>query len=257
MNETMPEKGSKTLKTRIPNLSSTEATAKAGGPLEQVIKSVLTKLSNADVLAAQKRVADKKATYQNDKQALIESIIKEKVQQTAIVGAASSGASLIPGLGTLTSLTVGAVADVSASLKLQSEMVLELASAYDYPLSDFDQQKVIFLVTGVSTGSNALFGRMGREMTKAISERYAKKWFLRAIPIVGVATATATNALTTYLIAARAKSYFEGESIIPNWQESLKRVSKLEREKLRAWLKGSNSVKRKDEVSKLKEELKD
>ncbi len=257
MNETMPEKGNSNLKTRKTDLKPVKVTAQAANSLEQVITNVLSKLSNADVLAAKKRVQDKKANYQNDKQALIESIIKEKVQQTALVGAASSSASLIPGLGTLASLTVGAVADVSASLKLQSEMVLELAAAYDYPLSDFDQQKLIFLVTGVSTGSNALFGRMGREMTKAISERYAKKWFLRAIPIVGVATATATNALTTYLIAARAKSYFEGESILPNWQESLKQISKLEREKLRAWLQAVRSAKVPDEVSKLKDKLKD
>lgn len=225
-----------------------------------VLTSILSVLSQADFKAAQKRVEQLKAQNPDaSKEMLMEQISKKKIQQTAMVGAASSSAGLIPGIGTLTALTVGFAADISASLKLQAEMVLELALVNDYPLTELDQQKLIFLVTGVSIGSNALINRAGRQLSLALSERFARRWLAKAIPFVGIAASGTTNALTTYLIAKRARAFFQNEPQELSWQESVRRLSGLDERKLAAWLKekwASRSETELDkEVARLKAKL--
>lgn len=209
----------------------------------KAVSALLNILSNADVGAAQKRVSQLKQKNK-DKTAdeITELIIKQKVQQTAAIGAASSSAGLIPGLGTLTSLTVGVATDITATFKLQAEMVLEIASAYNFTMSDLDQQKLIYLVTGVSTGGNILMGKVGKEVSVKLTERYAQKWLSNALPFIGIAASSSTNALSTYLIAERAKAYFkDGPDAVTDWRDSLRRVSGVDERKIGNWVSESSN----------------
>ena len=209
----------------------------------KAVTALLNALSNADVDAAVKRVENLKEEHETKTlDELAELLIKKKVQQTATIGAASSSTALIPGLGTLTSLTVGVATDITATFKLQAEMVLELASLYNFELSTLDQQKLVYLVTGVSTGSNVLLGKVGKELTVKMTERYAQKWLSTALPIIGIAASSSTNALSTYVIAERAKAYFkDGPEAVTTWQESLRRISGVDERTIAAWLKQSSS----------------
>ncbi|MCA9837666.1 MAG: hypothetical protein KC422_12185 [Trueperaceae bacterium] len=214
------------------------ATEAAKPLLSGALASLLSVLSQADVNAARRRVEGLKQQFpEATPEELSEQIVKKKIQQTAMVGAASSGAGLIPGLGTITALTVGFAADLSATFKLQAEMVLELALLNDYPLSKLDQQKLIFLVTGVSMGSSSLINRAGKKLSLALTERYAKRWLAKAIPFFGVAASSSTNALTTYLIANRAQAYFQGSTEEMSWFEGLRRLSGFDERKIASWLK--------------------
>lgn len=207
--------------------------------INQAVASLLRALSKADVDAAKKRLEKLKAdNVQLSKEALADYLIKKTVQQTAMVGVASSSAGLIPGIGTVAALTVGLAADISATFKLQAEMVLELALLYDYPLSALDQQKLILLVTGVSMGSNALLNRAGRTLSQSLAERYATKALAKALPFIGVAVSGSTNALATYVIAHRAKAFFQGGTDkLLSWQERLRRLSGFDERKLSLWLR--------------------
>ncbi len=140
---------------------------------------------------------------------LSDRIIRRTCQQTAAIGAATSSASLIPVVGTVANLLVGVTSDLTATFKLQGEMVLEIAEAHGFPLETLDQRRLIFIVTGVSTGSNVLLRQTGKALTRKVCERYARAWLSRALPFVGVATSSATNALSSYLIGRRAEAYFK------------------------------------------------
>jgi hypothetical protein len=217
---------------------STGASETAKPLMTGALASILSVLSQADVSAARKRVENLKAQNpEASKEALMDQLTKKKIQQTAMVGAASSSAGLIPGVGTLTALTVGFAADISATFKLQAEMVIELALVNDFPLTKLDQQKLIFLVTGVSIGSNSLINRAGKKLSLSLTERYAGKWLAKALPFIGIAASSSTNALTTYLIANRAKAFFLGETEELSWQESLRRLSGLDERKIATWIK--------------------
>lgn len=204
----------------------------------RAVTALLNALSDADADAARLRVEKLRDKYPDESDDdLVERIIKKKSQQTAAIGAASSSAAIIPAIGTLSAMTVGVAADITATFKLQAEMVLEIASVYTYPLDQLGEQKLIFLVTGVSTGSNVLFARAGKELTVKLSERYAQKWLATALPFIGVAANSSTNALATYIIGQRAKVYFkEGPEAVASWQDSLRTLVGMDERKLTDWL---------------------
>jgi hypothetical protein len=180
------------------------------GWANQAVKLFLKSLSEADAEAAVRRVAALRESSPGAEAAeLSDRIIRRTCQQTAAIGAATSSASLIPVLGTLATLLVGVTTDLTATLKLQAEMVLEIAEAHGFPLETLDQRRLVFIVTGVSTGSNVLLRQTGKALSRKVCERYARAWLSRALPFVGVATSSATNAFSSYLIGRRAEAYFK------------------------------------------------
>ena len=56
---------------------------------------------------------------------------------TAVSGGATALPSMIPGLGTLVTLTGGTLVDVALMLKFEVEMALALCRAFDRPLRGF------------------------------------------------------------------------------------------------------------------------
>lgn len=200
-------------------------------------------MTDADAEAAARRVARLKAEHlEAGPDELVERIIKKKCQQTGAIGAASSSAALIPVLGTLTSLTVGVATDITATFKLQAEMVLEIAAAYDFPLDTVDEQTLILLVTGISTGSNLLLNRAGSQLTVRLGERYARKWLAHALPFVGLVASAGTNVLATYVIGQRAQAYFRhGPDAVVDWKDSLRAVAGVDERKIGGWLVESGS----------------
>lgn len=215
-----------------------ETKPEAKGWTKGVVTKLLKTLSDADADAAALRVAKLQQEHSEaGPDELCELIIKKKAQQTAAIGAASSGAALVPVVGTLSALTVGVAADITATFKLQAEMVLEIAAAYDFPLDELDEQKVIFLVTGVSTGGNILLNRVGKDLSLKLSERYAQKWLATALPFIGVVASSSTNGLSTYVIGQRAQTYFKhGPEAVDDWKSSLRTLAGVDERKLGGWL---------------------
>lgn len=208
------------------------------GMTGRVFAFFLDRIDEADPEAAGKRVAElRRANPEATSGELVEMLIKRKVQQTAAIGAATAGSALIPGLGTVAALTVGAVADFGATLKLQTELVLEIAEVHGRVLTPDERRQVVMLVSGLSAGGAQLLSRGSARLSLRLTQRYAERWLAKAIPVAGVAASAAANVLSTYLIGTRADAYFsQGPDAVGTWKESLRTLVGVDERKLAAWL---------------------
>ena len=202
-------------------------------------------ISDVDLETAEKRVQELRQKYPNASPAeLSQKLISGKSRRTGTVGAATSGAGLIPGLGTAAAVTLGVAADVGMTFKLQAELVLEIAAVYDYPLTENEKQQLVMFITGLSAGTTALSRKAGETVAIKVGEklatRSAQKAFTKALPVVGVIASAGTNVLSTYIIGQRADAYFRlGPEAVGSWGESLRAISGVDERKLAGWLADS------------------
>lgn len=203
-----------------------------------LMNRVVNAINDADEEAAAQRVHSLRQKHPNASQEeLTEALTKQKCIQAGVVGAVTSGASIIPGLGTLASLTFGVAADIGMTFRLQAELVLELSALYEHQLDAAEKRNVVLLVTGISAGANQMLGKIGTEIAEEATERLVQKSVTRAIPVLGVAASAGTNILTTYIIGRRAQAYFSlGPEAVGSWSESLRAISGVDERKLAEWL---------------------
>ncbi len=176
---------------------------------------------------------------------MIDALIKAKAKRTATVGVVTSVAGAIPVLGTAISLTAGMVADLGATITSQAELVLEIAEVLNVPMTEAEKREAVFVVMGIGAGAQHVGNRVGRNLLGKLGQRYAKRWVGKVIPFVGLLAAGGINYVSTYLIGKRAKAYFvEGSEAMGNWQESMKNITDVDKEKLSQWMNQS-----KDQVS--------
>jgi hypothetical protein len=199
---------------------------------------VLKQIDEADDAAAVARVLALRAEHPGwTPDQLAEHLVKRKCQQAAAVGTATAGSGLIPGIGTLAALTVGTVADVGAILKLQTELVMEIAAVHGRALSTEEKRRVVVLVTGWSVGKNQLLSSSGARLSLKLTEQYAQRWLARTLPFVGVAASAGVDMLSTYLVGRRAHAYFGlGPQAVGSWQESVRALSGLDERTLISWI---------------------
>jgi len=211
-----------------------EIDAKANTIANLIYKAI----SDVDIQAAADKVRGLKAKYPDaSAQELSQKLIREKCERTGVVGAVTSGAGLIPGVGTAAAITLGTAADIGATFKLQAELVLEIAAVYDYPLSDEEKQRIVMLITGISAGTTALARRAGQRVTIKVTEKAAGKTVLKALPIVGVLASAGTNVLSSYIIGQRADTYFRlGPDAVGTWGDSLRAITGVDERKIAGWM---------------------
>ena len=154
-----------------------------------------------------------------------------------MVGAVTSGASLIPGLGSLAVFTLGVATDVGVTMKLQSELVLEIAAVHGHELTPDQRRTAVVVVTGVNVGAEQLVTRASRKLAEKAAERFAGRAIVKAIPFVGIAVSAGANMVTTYVIGRRADAYFGlGPDAVGDWNESLRAITGVDERKLVLWL---------------------
>ena len=209
--------------------------------LLDVMSMISDTISNVEQGTATTRVAELREDYPGaSSDELVDMLIKRKWRQAGAVGAATSGAALIPGVGTLTALTVGVVADVSIAFRLQAELVLEIAAAHQRLLTEEEKQQAILIVTGLSAGATQLVAKTGRRASVEIGERFARKWLVKILPGVGIAASAGTNAFSTYIIGRRAHAYFSlGPEKMTDWKEGLRAITGVDERKIGRWLAGT------------------
>ncbi len=203
-----------------------------------ILETLFNVVSDVDLEAAAARVRQLKAKNPHTTpEELAQKLIREKCQRTGAIGAVTSGAGLIPGIGTAAAVTLGVAADIGATFKLQAELVLELAALYDYPLTEEEKQRVVMLITGLSAGTTALARRAGQQASVKIGEKLAEKSILKALPVIGVVASAGTNVLSTYIIGQRADAYFRlGPDAVGSWSDSLRAISGVDERRLGTWL---------------------
>ncbi|MBN1991893.1 MAG: DUF697 domain-containing protein [Anaerolineae bacterium] len=214
-----------------------------------VIANLIYKaISDVDIAAATDKIEDLKAKYPDaSPQTLSQKLIREKCQKTGVVGAVTSGAGLIPGVGTAAALTLGTAADIGATFKLQAELVLEIAAVYNYPLTEEEKQRIVLAITGLSAGTTMLARSAGQRVVGKVSEKVAEKavekTVVKALPVVGVLASAGTNVLSSYIIGQRADAYFRlGPEAVGTWGDSLRAITGVDERKIAGWVAESGKV---------------
>lgn len=211
------------------------------GLAEYAFNYVMKAINDADEKAAAQRVAElRQKNPQATANELADLLIKNKCRQAGAVGGITSGTSLIPGLGTVASLTFGVAADIGLTFKMQAELVIEIAAAFNHPLAPEEKRNVVLLVTGMSAGANQLLSKAGRQIAEKASERLATKAAAKAIPMLGVVAGAGINMASTYVIGQRAVAYFSrGEDAIGDWADDARAIIGIDERKLMTWLQES------------------
>jgi hypothetical protein len=214
--------------------ASTRDATKTG----KLMAFVVRRLNDADPTAAAKRVARLRSKQPDaDNGRIVELLMKAKCRKTAAIGASTSAAAIIPGLGTALAMTIGMAVDLSSSLKSNAELVLEIAAVYGHRLSDAQRSEVILAVTGISAGADKLGGAAVQGLSKKAGELIAGKWAAKAVPAIGMAASASTNVLSTYIIGRRADAYFSrGPDALGDWQDDLRAISGVDERKIAGWL---------------------
>jgi uncharacterized protein (DUF697 family) len=196
-------------------------------------------IDDTDENAAAARVAELRASYPGETETqLANRLILAKVRETAVVGATTSAATIIPGVGTLTGLTLGIAADLGITFKLQAELVLEIATLYGHAMTPDEKRRVVLLVTGLSAGTTTLAHRTGKQISKRLTARIGSKYVTKALPVVGMAASASTNAVMTYVIGRRALAYFSlGPDEMQDWQASASALTGVNRAALASGVK--------------------
>ena len=144
---------------------------------------------------------------------------------------------MIPGFGSLAAFTIGVATDVGVTLRLQSELVLEIAAARGHDLSTKESRNALLIVTGVNMGAEQLVAQASRKMATEAAERLAGRALVKAIPFMGIAISAGANLITTYIIGRRADAYFRlGPDGVGDWNQSFRRLTGIDERKLSAWL---------------------
>ncbi len=199
-----------------------------------VVAAMLRGPTEADVGMAVARVAALRGAHpERSVDDLVRFVITRTARRTAAIGAATAGAALVPGVGTVAAMTIGTATDVGATLRLQTRMVLDIAVLRGADLSGAKARNAILVAAGVSGASTSLLNRAGRMATLRLGERFTARWLLRAVPVVGMLSSSGTNALATQVIGRRADAYFSlGPAAVQDWHASVRAVTGLD---LAAW----------------------
>ena len=205
--------------------------------LESLVDHTLRSVNAADAAAAAQRVAAIRTQRRLQDNALVEHLIQQKANQAGMVGAVTSAAALIPGFGSVAAFTVGVAADIGATLRLQSELVLEIAAARERALTPAEARNALLVVTGLNMGAERLVNQASRKLVEKAAERFAGRALVKAIPFVGIAISAGANILMTYMIGRRADAYFQlGPDAVGDWSDSLRAVTGIDERKLAGWL---------------------
>lgn len=209
-----------------------------------IMNSIYKVVGDVDLAAAAERVQALRGKYPDaTTEELSKRLIRDKCEATGKVGAVTSGAALIPGIGTAAALTLGVAADIGATFKLNAELVLELAALYDYPLTDDEKQRLVMVITGLSAGTSSLSRKAGEKAAAKIAEKYAFKSAVKFLPVVGVVASAGTNILATYIIGQRADAYFRlGPEAMGSWADNLRAVTGVDERTIAGWLADSGKA---------------
>ena len=159
-------------------------------------------------------------------------IIGRYSRLAAMVGTASGLPGIVPGLGTAVAIVGGGTADYLICMKLQVDMCLCLATAFDYDITSEDGKHLAFLIAatgaaqhaGVETGAR-IGSRAGvrmihrylkgpaltavRQAFRTVGVPFTRKALVKVIPFgVGASIGGASNYLLTRYVGRQAKEWF-------------------------------------------------
>ncbi len=177
----------------------------------------------ADVASAQRVLLLRNNNPGKSADELVDILVRNRCLQVAGAGAATAGAAAIPSVGAVASVAVGSMIDMDSTNQIQAELVLDIATIYDYQFQPDEKPHFMMLALGLNTGdaksgaaqsglnsaTEQLIIKGGQQLAHKATQRIAQKSVGRAIPVVGVATSAGSNILMTYAASQRAKTYIK------------------------------------------------
>jgi hypothetical protein len=173
------------------------------------------------------------ADHGRRRELIADKIVSRYARLAGTSGAATGLTAIIPGIGTAAAALGGGLADTAVTIKLQIDMCLCLADAYDYDVHAEDVRQLVYLVSlggalekagtgvGVQIASKAGM-RMLRQYLRGAALQFVKELFKRvgivfsrkalekALPFgIGVVIGGGANYAMTSYVGAQARSFFK------------------------------------------------
>ncbi len=205
--------------------------------INKVPSNTIATEANAAAIASTQRVAAlRQGNPHLAANALVDLLVRNACLQVASVGAATAGLAILPSVRTLSMVAGGALAQLNSTQRLQVELVLDIATVYNYAFRSGEYQTYLGLVLGVTDGrdktaatlatetstTEQLLVKGGQQLANRAKQSLIRKSAGRAIPVIGVASAAGSNVLMTYTVAQRARAYIQsGPESVADIQSSL------------------------------------
>lgn len=149
--------------------------------------------------------------------------------RSALSGGAAALPAVVPGLGSVTALLGGTLADMALMLKFEVELSLCLSALYGYDIRKPRERQLAFLLASVQTYEDrqqhnplvdlalaegtAIWNYTPRQVSKALVSVFAKiallglsRAFWRVLPVVGIAVGAGMNKALTRRVGWRCQA---------------------------------------------------
>lgn len=159
-------------------------------------------------------------------------IIKKFSDRAGFWGGATALTGVIPGLGTLIATFGGSAADIALLMKYQVEMVMEIATVYDYDITQEEIKNQCLIISGlavinntgkkiISTTTSTAFVKIVKQylkgatlqtvkqVFKTVGVKLTQRFLIKIIPFgVGVVIGSTLNKLLTIQVGKNAQNFF-------------------------------------------------
>lgn len=188
-------------------------------------------VNRVDIIKRVSKLKRKKSSLSNEDIARI--LIKKKSRWCAAAGALTALPGAVPVLGTLVAIIAGTILDITAMGFFITEMILEVAAAYNRDLDKegTSREAVWVLVSAVGAGaaskgltgmtvrrlSGRAFNRLIEQALLALGIRASQRTILRIIPVIGMFIAGGVNLYTCKKVGDFVIKYYSENAYVDKW----------------------------------------
>lgn len=188
-------------------------------------------VNRVDIIKRVAKLKRKKSSLSNEEIARI--LIKKKSRWCAAAGALTALPGAVPVLGTLVAIIAGTILDITAMGFFITEMILEVAAAYNRDLDKegTSREAVWVLVSAVGAGaaskgltgmtvrrlSGRAFNRLIEQALLALGIRASQRTILRIIPVIGMFIAGGVNFYTCKKVGDFVIKYYSENAYVDKW----------------------------------------
>ena len=143
---------------------------------------------------------------------LYKQLLRDKCLRAGTLGAATSVASLIPGLGAIASFAIDGIGDAAYTAELQQDLALTTFALYGRKPNEKERLRIVGWIATFGAGGSELIEQVGKMVARQLAKNLAGRLLRRGLPFAEVAYSTATHLAGTYFVGRRAQLYCIGLS---------------------------------------------
>lgn len=161
-------------------------------------------------LMAQRAVEQMRAAAPRaSREALLRKLISEHCVRAGLAGAATTVATVVPGIGPLADLAFGIVGDAVFTSHVQLDLILRIFALYEREPQLEDERRILIWLGTVGAGGTELVEQIANQIAGQVITRFAGRVLKRGLPLFEVLLSTSTHVVGTYLVAERARRWCE------------------------------------------------